>query len=101
MALVERLMHLDSDPDRDIAVHTFFSAMVELAEGEITSAQVKSFLNMTVEDEVDFDALVALAPASAAERSIYVNRIHAVFVLAEGRIAGYSTPAQVRSKLTI
>ncbi len=99
--LIERLMHLDPDESRHMGVHAFFAAMVELAEGEITSAQVKSFLNMTVEDEVDFDALVALAPSSAADRSVYVNRVHAVFTLAEMGIPGYSTPAEVRSKLAI
>ena len=101
MALVERLMRTDPDTGRHIAVHTFFAAMVELAEGEITVAQVKGFLNTTSEDDVDLDALVALAPAGDAARSIYVNRVHSVFILAEGEITGYNTPAAVRSKLGI
>ena len=101
MALVERLMHLDTDPDRNIAVHLFFAAMVEMSEGEITSAQVKNYLNTTSADDVDLDALVALAPSTVAERSIYVNRIHAVFMLAAAAVPGYDTPAAVRSKLNI
>ena len=101
MTLVERLMHQDPDESRHIAVHTFFAAMVELAEGEITVAQIKGLLSTTAEDDVDFDALVALAPAGDAARSLYVNRIHSVFILAEAGIPGYSTPTEVRSKLNI
>jgi hypothetical protein len=103
MALIERLMHepFETDPARIIPVHSFFAATGELVQGALTSAQVQSFLNMTAADIVDWDALVALIPGAASGKALYIERIHGVFMLAEGRYPGYSTPAEVRSKLGI
>lgn len=79
----------------------FFAAASEVERGALTSAQVKSFLEMTAADEVDWDALAALVTGTAAARLAVIQRIHAVFILAEGRYPGYDTPANVRSKLGI
>jgi len=103
MALVERLMHtpFETDAARFIPVHYFFAAIGEVIQGALTSAQVQSFLGMTAADIVDWDALVALIPGATAGRALYAERIHGVFMLAEGRFPGYDTPAAVRSKLGI
>jgi hypothetical protein len=104
MALVERLMHDPGEPDaRWISVHQFFAGQLEVMQGFLTTAQVKSFYAMTAEDIVDYDKLVANCPPSnqTANRAIYIERVHAVFILAEQRVPGYDTPATVRSKLSI
>lgn len=103
MALVERLMHepFETDPTRIIPVHSFFAAIGEVVQGALTSAQVQSFLNMTTADIVDWNALVALVPGAAAGKALYIERLHGVFILAEGRYPGYDTPSGVRAKLGI
>ncbi len=106
MALVERLMHLDPDESRDMGVHAFFAAAVEINAGEITVTQLKNHLNTTVEDDVDLDALIAmLTGLSIADRQVLLNRWHSVFILAETNdsdpVPGYDTPANVRTKLGI
>src|SRR3990167_4664058 len=103
MALVERLMHWSTEPEnRYIPVHTFFPAVGEIIAGALTVAQVKTFLAMTAADEVDFDALIALAPGTAAGRALYLERVHGVFILAyPPTVPGYSTPTEVRIKLGI
>jgi hypothetical protein len=101
MALVERLMHLDTDPNRDMAVHTFFAALNEVVAGRLTVNQVKNYYAMTTADNVDMDAIVADAPSGDAARAMYLNSIHSVFILAEVRAPGYDTPTGVRSKLGI
>lgn len=102
MALIERLMHDSSEPEsRWIAVHLFFAAASEVERGALTQTQVKNFLNMTAADEVDWNALVALVTGAAAAKLAIIQRIHAVFILAENRITGYDTPGAVRSKLGI
>jgi len=101
MALVERLMHTDPDVTRFIPVHTFFAAMSELSVGNITVAQVKTFWNTTAADDVDLDALIAAAPAGDAAKALYIQKLHAVFILAESTVPGYDTPAGVRTKLGI
>ncbi len=102
MALIERLMHDSSEPTtRWIPVHDFFAAASEIERGALTSAQVKTALAMTAPDIADFDAMVALVTGAAAVKLAVIQRIHAVFILAEGRWMGYDTPAAVRSKLGI
>jgi hypothetical protein len=112
MALVERLMHWgnqsgDSEPPdfepigRFMPVHQFFAAVFEVAEGPRTAAQIKTFYEMTPADETDFDALIALSPAGDAARALYVESIHAVFLLAGQRVPNYSTPAELRARLGI
>jgi hypothetical protein len=116
MALVERLMGLSPDGttnsnndvavEAKIAVHTFFAAQSEIIEGRLTVAGVKNFLNMDAETQAEYDSLVAKAPTgttalAVAQKQQYINGIHSVFMLAEAKVPGYATPAQVRSKLGI
>jgi hypothetical protein len=112
MAFIERVMHWGQDeqdteppafepPDRWLASHDVYSGMVEVIEGEITVAAYKSQINATAEDEVDIDAIVANAPGPEAARAIYVQRIHAVFMLTENRWPTYNTPSGVRTRLGI
>lgn len=104
MALVERLMGLETPK---IKVHQFFAAQNEVANGNRTVAQVKSFLQMDAAASAEYDALIALAPtgnttANQLARLRYINDMHAVFLLAEERnIPNYSTPAEVRARLGI
>lgn len=102
MALIERLMHDSSEPEaRHISVHTFFAAASEVERGALTSNQVQTYLNMTAPDITDWNALVALVTGAAAARLAVIQRIHAVFILAEVRATGYDTPSAVRAKLGI
>lgn len=114
--LVERLMGLNdngSAPSEGynlkIPVHIFFAAAGEIIATRLTVAQVKALVwisggvAMRTSDAAEFDSLIALAPnaSNPAGRALYLESIHGVFMLAESRIAGYDTPAGVRSKLGI
>ena len=112
MAFVERVMRWGDhtqdtsppafEPDgRELSVHDVYAASLEMARGAITVAQFKAAISSTVADNVDIDALIAAVPGTDAARAIYIHRIHAVFILAEERFGGYSTPALVRTKLGI
>ena len=105
MALVERLMGW-TESDVKIPVHDFFAAQSEVIAGRLTLAQVKTYLNMDAADQTEYNTLAATAPtgstaAAMANKALFIEKIHAVFVLAESRYPGYSTPAEVRSKLGI
>lgn len=103
MALVERLMHLE---EPHIPVHDFFAAGHEIVMGRLTVAQVKTYLAMDAAAQTEFNTMVALAPTgttalATAQKAQYVESQHSIFILAEGRYPGYSTPAEVRTKLGI
>lgn len=102
MALIERLMHDSSEPtERHIAVHTFFAYCSEIERGGQTLPNVKTLLSTTAADNTDFDAIGALITGAAASRLAVIQRIHAVFILAETGELDYDTPAKVRAKLGI
>jgi hypothetical protein len=103
MALVERLMSLEDPP---IPVHDFFAAGQEVVMGRLTIAQVKTFLAMDAAAQTEMDAIVALAPVgttalATAQKAQYVESLHSIFLLAEGRYPTYDTPAAVRLKIGI
>lgn len=84
---------------KHIAAHLFFAAQNEVIRGKITLAQVKAYLQMTVEEQAQYDALAALAPGTDVGRALFVEALHSVFILSESRVPGYDTPASVRTKL--
>lgn len=103
MALVERLMGLE---EPKIPVHDFFAACLKVAMGKRTVAQIKTVFAMNAAAQAEFDALVALAPAGTnatalANRALYVEDIHATFVLAESGYQTFSTPSEIRAELGI
>jgi len=101
-ALVERLMGIDGFVK--ITVHTFFALNNERIQGRQTRQNVIDALGLTGADITEYDALAALAPSGStalaeAQKSLFLGSVHSVFLLAEERVAGYSTPAEVRAKL--
>lgn len=103
MALVERLMGLE---EPKIPVHDFFAAQSEVIAGRLTLAQIKNFLNMDAAAQAEYDAIAATAPTGSsstalANKALFIEKIHAIFILAEETYPGYSTPAEVRTKLGI
>lgn len=103
MALVERLMGLE---DPKIPVHDFFAAVSEVINGRLTSAQVKTFLALDAAASTQYDLIAATAPTgnaalNVAQKALWTEGMHAVFVLAERRYPGYDTAAGVRTKLGI
>lgn len=104
MALIERVLQDSSEPtDRHISAHTFYAAGIELLTGHVTSAQVQAHFNMTAADLVDWNALVAqfVALPTTLDKLLFIERFHACFLAAHDGVAGYSTAAQLRTKLGI
>lgn len=101
MPLVECLMKLETP---HIAVHTFFAANHERIEGRLTRQNVIDFFGMNAATIAEYDALAALAPTgtsalATAQKAMFVEKIHAVLLLAGAPFPGYHTPAAVRAKL--
>jgi hypothetical protein len=101
MALVERLMHLDPDPVRHIAVHEFAAACYECLLGPRTVVQIKTYYVMDAEDAAEFDALVAKVNGTNAAKLQAIFSFEQVFILAEQGVTFYQTPAEVRVRLGI
>lgn len=103
MALIERLMGIENPK---IHVHTFFSAAHERVHGAMTRQNAIDAFGMDAAAIAEYDVLAATAPTGTnalqtALKAMWVNRIHAVLILAEDGVAGYNTAAAVRTKLGI
>jgi hypothetical protein len=110
MALVERLMGLADDgttpvgQPQKIPVHAFFAANHQRIEAAVTRADIISLFVLDADDVTEYDTLAALAPTGTnalqtAQKAMFIEKMHAVLILAEGRYAGYDTPTVVRTKL--
>jgi len=103
MALIERLMDLEQPR---IPVHDFFAANNQRIEGLVTRAEVIAMFALDAPAITEYDALAALAPTgttalATAQKAMFIEKVHAACLLAEGRYAGYDTPALLRTKLGI
>ena len=100
--LIERLMGWPGF--EKIAVHTFFAVQHEFAESRMTRQDVIDYLQLTPSDISEYDQLTGKRPVgptalAMARKGMFTSTNHSVFLLAEVRAPGYSTPAEVRAKL--
>ena len=89
-----------------IPAHAFFAANHERIEGRLTRQEVIDLFAMDAATIVEYDVLAATAPTGTnalqtALKALFIEKVHAIFILANGRYAGYDTPAAVRTKLGI
>jgi len=109
MALVERLMGLADDGvtldhANKIRVHTFFAANHQRIDSALTRQDVIDMFVMQADDITEYDLLATLAPTgttalAVAQKAMFIEKVHSIFILAESRMTGYGTPTLVRTKL--
>lgn len=92
MSLIDRLSGVDGA--NEIATHQFYSALVEWDAGEMTRATIVSHFVLSVDDETDLDWLKGKLDASA-NKKIFLDRIHNIFLLAEAGFPGYQSEAEL------
>lgn len=91
MALIERLMGLETPK---IPTHQFMAAYAEFKRSQMTSAQVIAAFNLTAAEQTEATNLLGVSTLTRAD-------VHDVLMLAEQRIAPYTTAAAVRTRLGI
>lgn len=101
MALIERLIHIDPDQTRHIAVHEFVAVIFEIAFGPRTKAEIKTYYNMTQEDKDEFDDLADTVSGTELQKFKRIFEFEQVLLCAEGRMTWYNTEAKVRTRLGI
>lgn len=106
MALYERLVGFPEPGVNRISAHMFQAVMGEFARGRLTGAQAQSIINTTSGEALDpagvteAQALLATITGSASAKLARVKEIDDVLLLADVRAPGYSTAAEIRTRLT-
>lgn len=71
------------DSEDSIAVHYFFSALVDFASGNTTKSQIVSAFSLDIESEGQLDLLIT-GYQNSTDKVRWLEELHAVMMLAEG-----------------
>lgn len=108
MALTERLCQIapgqpGGEPTaRHIAYDPFFGAMYSLLHGSLTVSQIKSFYDMTADDETELDGWVSaiVVKPTLAEKVLAIDRAVAIICFwQQGDVPGYQDYNDIRTHL--
>jgi hypothetical protein len=105
MGLYERLLGLDPLPK--IPIHQFQAIFAEFGRSVINGAQAQTVINhvsgepLTPAEAAEATTLLATVTGSATNRLARVKVIDDVLLLAETGAPGYSTPAEVKTRLGV
>lgn len=119
MALYDRLMGLDLDRPK-IPIHVFQSVAAEWARGKLTGVEANAVITavcggtgLDAQEQADAQTLVntvtsipvngsaAQIADGRARRALRAQEIDQVLLIAETRPPGYSTAAEVKTKLGV
>lgn len=90
-----------SDPDVDnIAVHYFFSALVDYGAGETTRTQIINYWSLDTEAQADLNVLCNHVDglSGVTAKMAFGTELHAVLMFAEAG-AKYNTKSTFRARL--
>ena len=90
----------DDPAVENIAVHYFFSALVDYAAGETTRAQIITFWALDAEAQTDLNTLCDAIDAkpTTTEKMVFGTELHAVLMFAEAG-AKYTTKTAFKTRL--
>ena len=88
------------DETEKIAVHYFFSALVDYATGDTTRVQIVNYWSLDAEAEADLDVLCDAVDAESgkANKMAFGTELHAVMMFAEAG-AKYTTKTAFKTRL--
>ena len=89
--LFQRLF-ISSTAYEKIAVHAFYSALVDFAAGYTTKAQIITVFILDATAEANLDSLIAAYQVST-DKNQWLQELHAVMCLAEAELKYNSGPA--------
>lgn len=105
MSLVDRLAGIAPSPIpedfRKLAVSTFWGCLYELAQGQVTKAQMVSYFELDATEEAELDWIIGRynAQPNATAKAKFVELMHVLFMLAESGVPGYTTNADLVARI--
>ncbi len=102
MSLIDRLINTFPEGGNEkIAVHTFYAALGELKDGEVTKAQVVAYFNLDAAAETELNALITKYQSLPAKnREHFMEVFHRILMLARADVPGYTTKAEINARLS-
>ena len=105
MSLVDRLAGIAPSPIpedyKKLSVDAFWALLYELAKGIVTKQQIVSYFELDAQEQVELDWVIGRynAQPTAAAKASFVELMRVIFMLAEVRVPGYTTNAEVVARI--
>lgn len=104
MSLVDRMAGFVSPEipgNSQIPVLEFWAMLYELAQGQVTQAAIVDRYSLTVDEQGELQWIITKynAQPNANAKAKFVELIRVIFLLAEGRVPGYTTNAEVVARV--
>ena len=103
MALINRLAGIDlPDGQGKLSVGAFWACLYEMAQGKITRQQLIDYFGLSASEITELDWLIGRynAQPNATAKANFVELVNVIFYLAESKVPGYTTNAQITARLT-
>ena len=99
--LVDRLGGFGDETLERLNPQAFVSCLVELAQGEITKAQIVAFHQLDASAETQLDWLVTQynAQANATAKSAFLVQLAHIMWLARDNFPGYNSNAEIAARI--
>jgi len=105
MPLINRIAGIPDHPNQEdfnkIAVTTFWGCLYELAQNQVTQQQIADYFELDAGEQTELQWIIDRynAQPNATAKAKFVELIHVIFMLAEARVPGYTTNAQIVARI--
>lgn len=105
MSLIDRLAGLSPSPIpigfKKLSLDAFWACLYELAQGQVTKPQIVSYFELDADEEIELDWIIGRynAQPNASAKAKFVELIRVLFILAESEVPGYTTNAQLVTRI--
>ncbi|MFY9326496.1 MAG: hypothetical protein WAO76_00510 [Georgfuchsia sp.] len=102
MSLVDRLAGIgDPDTVQKLSINTFWALLYELAKGKVSRLQLINYFQLSAEEITELDWIIARynAQPNATAKASFVELMQVVFMLAEARVPGYTSNAELAARI--
>lgn len=103
MSLVNRLSGIGSaETTVKLPVSAFYGHLFEMAKGKRTRQNIIDFFELDAQEVTELDWLIAKynSMPSATTKADFLQLIYVIFMLAEGKVPGYTTNAEVVARIS-
>jgi hypothetical protein len=102
MSLIDRLANIAGPEVPNIAVNTFWAMLYEMAKGFKTRRQIIDYFALDTEESIELDWLIGRynAQPNATAKASFVEQIQVIFYLAEARVDGYTSNAELAARIS-
>lgn len=86
---------------KKLGINAFWALLYELAQGQVTKAQIVNYFELDAAEEAELDWIVGRynAQPNATAKAKFVELMQVILMLAESRVPGYTSNAEIVARI--